>query len=382
MSVFLSEITDDRPFGRLAYLGMGCSLAVCYGKTAIISLLILFGAAETLDFNPHIQAVSIVLFGVFGLWGLVRDSRQHHDSRPLLMGLIGVIMLFATFYVYYNRSIEFVAFTLMILSVFWNQNIALKMLAAQLRERNMEIEHKNQDLEQASQMKSRFLAAMSHELRTPLNAVIGFSEALDARMFGELNEKQAEYVKDIHESGRHLLALINDILDLSKIEAGRMELVLAPFDLQQTLESVMILVQECAARHKLTLTLNVEPHLAQVVGDERRIKQVILNLLTNAAKFTPDGGQIVLKTEYTEAEVKISVTDTGIGIAPQQQTAIFEEFRQLSSDNQRKQDGTGLGLALSKKFVELHHGKISVDSAVGKGSTFTITLPVSPCLAN
>jgi len=366
-------------FGRLAYTGMGCSLAICYGKTAIIGVLVLFGAVETLEFNPHLQAVSMVLFAAFGLWGLARDRKQHHNSRPFALGLTGVLTLFITLYVHYNRSIEFIAYTFMILSVFWNQNIVLKSLAEQLRQRNQEIEQKNIELEQVSRMKSRFLAAMSHELRTPLNAVIGFSQVLEARMFGELNAKQAEYIQDIHESGRHLLSLINDILDLSKIEAGRMELDLAPFDLQQTLESAVILVQERAAEHALTLDVTIDGQLNQMIGDERRIKQALLNLLTNAVKFTPDGGRIEVELAPVAEGVKIAVRDTGIGIAPQEQSMIFEEFRQGIQNDCHKQEGTGLGLALSKKFVEMHQGRIEVESAPDLGSTFTITLPLRPC---
>jgi signal transduction histidine kinase len=240
MNISIAETSGIWRYGRLAFTGMGCSLAVCYGKAAIVSILVLLGASETVDFNPHVQALSMAVFAVFGLWGLGRDSKHHHDLRPFMLGLTGVVLLFVVLYIHFVKSVEFVAYTLMILSVFWNQNIALKAITEQLRQRNAEIERKNAQLEQASRMKSRFLAAMSHELRTPLNAVIGFSEVLDARMFGELNDKQAEYVKDIHESGRHLLSLINDILDLSKIEAGRMELALNRFDLPQALENAVM----------------------------------------------------------------------------------------------------------------------------------------------
>lgn len=363
-------------FGRLAAFGIGCSLGVCYGKTLIVTIVVLFGLAE--DFNPHVQAFSMVFFAVFGIWGLARDRKQHGDIRPLVLGLAGVIILFLALYVYWNSTFEFIAYTFMLLSVFWNQNITLKQTTEQLRQRSAEIEQKNAKLEQASQMKSKFLASMSHELRTPLNAIIGFSQALDARMFGELTEKQAEYVKDIHESGQHLLALINDILDLSKIEAGRMELEPSHFDLPQTLESVVMLVQERAARHGLSLELDIDERLDGMVGDQRRIKQVLLNLLSNAVKFTPDGGRISVQAKPTADTVVVSVHDNGIGIAAEDQAEIFEEFRQASSSANRKQEGTGLGLALSKKFVEMHRGSISVESAPGQGSTFTVTLPVNP----
>jgi two-component system, NtrC family, sensor kinase len=240
----------------------------------------------------------------------------------------------------------------------------------------LEIAAKSQQLEAVSRHKSEFLANMSHELRTPLNAVIGFSEVLLQRMFGELNAKQDEYLKDIYASGQHLLSLINDILDLSKIEAGRMELAPAPFHLPTALDNAITLVKERASRHSIALQLDIDPRLGEVVGDERKVKQVLLNLLSNAVKFTPEGGRIRLKANRTDSAVEIAVTDTGIGIAPEDQAAIFEEFRQVGSDETHKQEGTGLGLTLAKKFVELHGGRIWVTSEVGAGSTFTFSIPL------
>ncbi|HKA63524.1 MAG TPA: GAF domain-containing protein [Methylomirabilota bacterium] len=241
-----------------------------------------------------------------------------------------------------------------------------------------EIADKSRQLESASRHKSEFLANMSHELRTPLNAVIGFSEVLLQRMFGELNDKQAEYLQDIYASGQHLLSLINDILDLSKIEAGRMELAAALFHLPSALDNAVTLVKERAARHGIALQVDVDPRLGELMGDERKIKQVVLNLLSNAVKFTPEGGQISLKASCRDGTVEIAVTDTGIGIAPEDQAAIFEEFRQVGSDETRKQEGTGLGLTLAKRFVELHGGRLWVESEPRRGSTFTFTLPVAP----
>jgi signal transduction histidine kinase len=241
-----------------------------------------------------------------------------------------------------------------------------------------EIADKSRQLEAASRHKSEFLANMSHELRTPLNAVIGFSEVLLQRMFGELNDKQAEYLQDIYASGQHLLSLINDILDLSKIEAGRMDLASALFHLPSALDNAVALVKERAARHGIALQVDVDPRLGELMGDERKIKQVVLNLLSNAVKFTPEGGRISLKASGRDGAVEIAVTDTGIGIAPEDQAAIFEEFRQVGSDETRKQEGTGLGLTLAKKFVELHGGRLWVESEPRRGSTFTFTLPVAP----
>jgi len=239
-----------------------------------------------------------------------------------------------------------------------------------------EIEEKSQQIEAANRHKSEFLANMSHELRTPLNAIIGFSEVLQERFFGELNEKQAEYTDDILTSGRHLLSLINEILDLSKVEAGRMELELATFDLPLAIDNARTFVRERATRHGITLEVKVDERLGDIVGDERKIKQILLNLLSNAVKFTPEGGRIGINARQADGCVEISVTDTGIGIAPEDQPKIFEEFRQVGSDNAKKIEGTGLGLTLAKKFVELHGGKIWVESEVGKGSTFVFTLPI------
>jgi signal transduction histidine kinase len=253
---------------------------------------------------------------------------------------------------------------------------AQSVLAIQNARLFLEIADKSRQLEAASRHKSEFLANMSHELRTPLNAVIGFSEVLLQRMFGDLNAKQDEYLKDIYASGQHLLSLINDILDLSKIEAGRMELAPAPFHLPSALENAVTLVRERAARHGIALQLEVDPRLGELVGDERKVKQVLLNLLSNAVKFTPEGGRISLKAAQKDGAVEIAVTDTGVGIAPEDQTAIFEEFRQVGHDESRKQEGTGLGLTLAKKFVELHGGRIWVESEVGAGSTFTFSIPL------
>jgi len=238
-----------------------------------------------------------------------------------------------------------------------------------------EIEDKSRQIEAANRHKSEFLANMSHELRTPLNAIIGFSEVLQERLFGELNDKQAEYTSDILTSGQHLLSLINEILDLSKVEAGRMELELAPFDLPLAIDNARTFVRERAVKHGITLDVDVDDRLGEYVGDERKIKQILLNLLSNAVKFTPEGGRISISANKTDTGAEISVSDTGIGIPPAEQPTIFEEFRQVGGDYAHKREGTGLGLTLAKKFVELHGGKIWVESQVGKGSTFTFTLP-------
>jgi signal transduction histidine kinase len=238
-----------------------------------------------------------------------------------------------------------------------------------------EIADKSRQLETANKHKSEFLANMSHELRTPLNAIIGFSEVLLERLFGELNEKQDDYLKDIHASGKHLLQLINDILDLSKVEAGRMELDLATFDVPAAIANAMTLIRERAQRHNIALALDADPQLGEIVADERKFKQILLNLLTNAVKFTPDGGQIKVAARRSADGLVVAVHDTGIGIAPEDQQAVFEEFRQVGRSYTNKQEGTGLGLTLTRKFVELHGGRIWLESEPGKGSTFTFTIP-------
>jgi signal transduction histidine kinase len=273
--------------------------------------------------------------------------------------------------VYRKAPGEFDASVIDLLRTFATQSA----LAIQNARLFREIEEKSRELATASRHKSEFLANMSHELRTPLNAIIGFSEVLAERMFGEINDKQAEYLADILESGRHLLSLINDILDLSKIEAGRMELEPTEFNLPDAIENTLTLVRERAHRHGIALGRMVDERLGTICADERKVKQVLLNLLSNALKFTPEGGRIDLAATVTDNAIEISVSDTGVGIAAEDQAAVFEEFRQVGAAS-KKIEGTGLGLAISRKFIELHGGKIWVKSEVGAGSTFAFTLPL------
>jgi GAF domain-containing protein len=302
----------------------------------------------------------------------VRDTLGRAGYRALLaVPLVREDHLLGGLTVFRKTPGEFSSEVIELLRTFATQS-ALAIQNARLFH---EIEDKSRQLEAASQHKSEFLANMSHELRTPLNAIIGFSEVLGERLFGELNEKQEEYLKDIHASGQHLLSLINDILDLSKIEAGRMELELADFHLPQAIDNALVLVRERALRRGITLEQSIDPHLGDIRGDERKVKQVLLNLLSNAIKFTPEGGRIEVRAKPVNGSVEVSVIDTGVGIAPEDQEAIFEEFRQVGTAA-KKVEGTGLGLALSRKFIELHGGRIWVDSQVGVGSTFTFTIPV------
>jgi signal transduction histidine kinase len=251
---------------------------------------------------------------------------------------------------------------------------ALEDNAALLRQ----LEQKGRDLEAASRHKSEFLATMSHELRTPLNAIIGFSEVLRERMFGELNERQAEYLEDIHVSGRHLLALIDDVLDLAKVESGRMELEVGDVDIEECLETGLMMVRERALSRDVRLEAAVDPGLGQVRADERRLRQVVFNLLANAVRFTPEGGTVSASARRQDGEVRISVSDTGPGIAPEDQERIFETFRQARDAGA---EGSGLGLALSRALVELHGGRLWVESLLGEGSTFVMALSLVPVAA-
>ena len=231
----------------------------------------------------------------------------------------------------------------------------------------------------ANRAKSDFLANMSHELRTPLNAIIGFSEILIDEKLGSLLEKQKRSVGNVLTAGRHLLALINDILDLAKVEAGKMELELGDVEVGTLLRESLVLIQEKAMEHSIRLHTEVEDCVAELKmqADARKLKQILYNLLSNAAKFTPDGGEITVGARYEEDVLVVFVRDTGIGIAPDQIERVFGEFEQVDSSYARTQQGTGLGLALTRRFVKLHGGRIWAESeGEGKGSTFTFTIPI------
>jgi signal transduction histidine kinase len=253
----------------------------------------------------------------------------------------------------------------------------LGALSANVNRMNDELNRLYRELEAASLHKSEFLANMSHELRTPLNAILGFSQVLREQMFGEVNEKQAEYLDDILSSGNHLLSLINDVLDLSKVEAGQVELEVAPFSLNEALERGVVTLRERAAKDGVRVTLETDARVDLVEGDQRRVRQVIFNLLSNAVKFTPPGGVVDVRAAQVDGEVRISVSDTGPGLAPEDHDRVFEEFQQTDLGSEQR-EGTGLGLALSKRLIELHGGRIWVDSELGTGSTFVFTLPSRP----
>src|SRR5262245_44906052 len=219
------------------------------------------------------------------------------------------------------------------------------------------------------------LANMSHELRTPLNAIIGYSELLEEEAGDVGGGRLVPDLQKIAVAAKHQLSLINDILDLSKIEAGRMELEATTFDLSTAIDNALTLVRERASRRGIKLGSIIDHGVGSIRADERKVKQVLLNLLSNAIKFTPEGSRIDVRAALHGAMAEVSVSDTGVGIAPEDQKAVFEEFRQVGTVD-KKVEGTGLGLALARKFVELHEGRIWVKSQVGQGSTFTFTLPV------
>jgi signal transduction histidine kinase len=251
----------------------------------------------------------------------------------------------------------------------------LGTLAVNLNRMNDELRRLYDELETVSRHKSEFVANMSHELRTPLNAIIGFSELLQLQSFGELNEQQLGYVDDVLEAGQHLLAVINDILDLAKVEAGKMELDIADISLGRVLESGLTMHAERAAKAGVELRLELDPHEIPVRADERKLRQVVFNLLSNAIKFTPAGGRIDVSARATNGTVEVAVHDSGPGIAAADQALIFEEFRQARGNGGLRTEGTGLGLPLARRFIELHGGRLWVESEQGEGSTFRFTLP-------
>ncbi len=253
-----------------------------------------------------------------------------------------------------------------------------KRVADELQRTMILAEKLRKRAEAASEAKSKFLANMSHELRTPLNAILGFSELLEGQFYGDINEKQSAYLRAIHGSGVHLLQLINDILDIAKVEAGKMTLNPSATDLSQLLENSFTMIKEMAHKGGIDLALDIAPELytQHVMADDVRLKQIVMNLLSNAVKFTPSGGMIRMKARVEDHEVMVSISDTGIGIKAEDQGRIFEEFEQIDSSFSRHHEGTGLGLSLTRKLVELHGGRIWIESeGENKGSIFTFEIP-------
>jgi len=257
-------------------------------------------------------------------------------------------------------------------------NDELQILNEELKSQTKELENLNSQLIEASRAKSEFLANMSHELRTPLNSINGYTEVLLDEHYGKINEKQREYLNIINNSGKHLLSLINEILDLSKVEAGAMQLELSDVSIKELIYSSVMMIKEKAMKHNISVNIEIQPETdITLKADERKLKQIFYNLLSNAVKFTEDGGSVTIKTEKKGDFIQFAVIDTGIGIKKEDIKKLFKPFSQLESPYTKKHEGTGLGLALTKKLVELHHGEIGVTSEYGKGSTFFFTIPVN-----
>ena len=252
---------------------------------------------------------------------------------------------------------------------------AQSVLAIQNAHLFTEIDEKSRQLEIASQHKSQFLANMSHELRTPLNAILGYTELILDNIYGETPDKMREVLDRLQANGKHLLGLINDVLDLSKIEAGELTLDLADYSLKEVVQTVFTAVELLATGKKLALTIDVAPNLPRGHGDERRLVQVLLNLVGNAIKFT-DNGEVAIKATMSDGSFTVAVRDTGPGIAPSDQDKIFGEFQQADNAATKRKGGTGLGLSIAKRIIGMHGGRIWVESDVGKGSTFAFTIPV------
>jgi len=308
---------------------------------------------STVDLDPHLQ----ILFD---------DGWRSVVAVPMLREerIIGSLV------VRRKSTGDFTEETLDLLETFASQS-ALALLNAQLF---TTLHERSAELEVASRHKSEFLASMSHELRTPLNAVLGFSEVLLERMFGDINERQEEYLRDIHSSGKHLLELLNEILDLSKVEAGQMELEFIPLDVPAALEYAASMLRERATAHSIELRVELGDGLGAVEADELRFKQVALNLVSNAVKFTPDGGSVVIRAVEVDTDLQVTVTDTGVGIPIEDRVRIFESFQQGGRGASRE-EGTGLGLTLSRRIVELFGGRMWLVSEVGVGSTFGFSIP-------
>ena len=329
------------------------------GRAATLDQPLQIADLSSAERDPHLDA-------------LHQDGWRSALVVPMVRGdvIVGVLVI-------RRRSVgPFPADMVELLETFASQSSVALINARLFRE----LQTKSAELAVASRHKSEFLASMSHELRTPLNAVIGFSEVLLDRLFGELNDRQDEYIHDIWNSGRHLLELLNEILDLSKVEAGQMVLEPVRFSVVAALEYALSLVRDRAAQHGIGVGLEVDPGIDTIEADELRFKQVVLNLVSNAVKFTPDGGRVDVRASRDDHELAVTVTDTGTGIPEADRERIFESFQQ-GGRGVTREEGTGLGLTLSRRIVELFGGRLWLESAVGVGSTFGFSLPVGPASA-
>jgi signal transduction histidine kinase len=366
-------------FGGIAIAGTIASLATCYLKVIFLALTWL-GISTLPEINPHLQAAVMTLFALAAVVGLYLDRLRHQHNLPLIVGVVGVLMIVGTLYIYYRPEIEFTGYLVLVVAVFVNLNVQLKSLHETVAAMNLELAKRARDAESATGAKSRFLASMSHELRTPLNAIIGISEMLHEDALAEGSDELAASHERIMRAGRHLLDLIDDILDLSKIEAGRIELNIGLVDIGQLMREVEATVRPLADKKKNQLEIDFAAAVGAVRGDPLRIRQAILNLAGNACKFTEEG-RVSIDVAHDRLEdvdwVRFIVSDTGIGIAPEKIDGIFEEFSQVQGTS-GKFGGTGLGLTISRRLCQLMGGDIAAESTPGSGSTFTIRLPASP----
>jgi len=384
----LKRLTDRRFFQFFSLLINGLEIL---GYTSIIYLL---GGMEAAYITP-IYAALIVYVGVVApkkVTFIITLMCASCFSSIVLLEYVGVLPNFATFkrphLPFVNQITQLFAINAMLFVVGFISSYTAQIL----RKTKKRLREQNIKLEKASRAKSEFLANMSHELRTPLNHIVGFTELVVDKRFGNLNESQEEYLQDVLNSSRHLLELINDILDLSKVEAGKLELRPTIVKLRDLLDSSLIMVKEKALKHEIQLSNSLNGIPDTIIADERKLKQIIYNLLSNAVKFTPDGGQVKISAvRYSNGDelvsaadngesssIMISVSDTGIGINSNDLQHIFKPFEQVETSKSRKFQGTGLGLSLTKSLVELHGGKIWVESeGKGKGSTFSFTLPTT-----
>jgi signal transduction histidine kinase len=401
----LKQVRDTRLFELLS---LGINLLEIFGYTAIIYFL---GGMEAAYLTPMYAAL-IIFIGVVAprrLTFLITAACVSCFSLMVLLQYFGVLPSFDVFKRPHlplsNQITQLFATGAMLFVVAFISAYT----AQRLRQTKKKLREQNINLDNANKAKSEFLANMSHELRTPLNHIIGFTELVTDKRIGDLNATQQEYLNDVLTSSRFLLSLITDILDLSKIEAGKLELMRSPLDLRLLFTQSLTMVKEKASKHRINLSADMDGNLDVVQADERKLKQIMYNLLSNAVKFTPDGGtikvtakringfdRVVTKLSFSEDNinstdtvartsgkkpinsglVEISVSDTGIGIEPEDQSKIFNAFVQVDTSASRRYQGTGLGLSLTKKLVELHGGRIWVESdGEGKGSTFRFTLP-------
>lgn len=298
-----------------------------------------------------------------------KDIAIGRNANRMLYIMAGLLFLYIIALVFLQQQTR--ARTLQIL--LHDRSSALKLVD----KKSVELEAALLDVESASRAKSEFLANVSHELRTPLNAIMGFSDLLKDRSFGELNEKQRSYANHIHSSGEQLLNLINDVLDIASIEAGRAAIKLDKIELANTIKGVLLIFKDRADNNNIKITIEIEKEIKNIEADEQKIKQVLSNLLSNAIKFSPAGGSIHIRACTPQTDfVEVSVEDTGIGIKSEDIPKLFKPFSHLESVYTKTTKGIGLGLGLAKRLVELHGGRIWVESEYGKGSKFIFTIPV------